>query len=227
MARTLDPEAHTLRHDAFVDAAQRLIQAKGYEQLSVQDVIDEIGASKGAFYHYFDSKETLLEAVIERMTDAALAVMTPIVDDPDLPGLRKLEVIFTTLAQWKGERKEFVVELLRVWMSDDNTVVREHFRRSITTRLTPLLTRIVRQGAAEGTFSTSSPDGAASVLVALLQGASDGATQLFLARQASAVSLDEVRSSFAAYAEAYERILGLPAGSWLMLDEPTLLLWFN
>ena len=227
MARTLDLEAHSLRRDAFIDVAQRLIQTKGYEQSSIQDVLDELGASKGAFYHYFDSKSVLLEAVIEQMTDAALAVMAPIVDDPDLPGLGKLQAIFTTLAQWKGERKQFVIELLRVWMSDDNTVVREHFRRSVTTRITPLLTTIVRQGAAEGTFSVSSPEGAASVLVALLQGASEGATQLFLARQANAVSLDDVRSSLASYAEAYERILGLPAGSWLMLDEATLHLWFQ
>ena len=57
------PTAHAVRRDEFVDAAQRLIQSPGYEQMSVQDVLDELGASKGAFYHYFDSKEALLEAV--------------------------------------------------------------------------------------------------------------------------------------------------------------------
>ena len=34
MARTLDPAAHALRRDAFVDSAQRLMQAKGYEEMS-------------------------------------------------------------------------------------------------------------------------------------------------------------------------------------------------
>ena len=69
MARTLNPAAHAVRRDAFVDAAQRLIQAKGYEEMSIQDVLDELGASRGAFYHYFDSKAALLEAVVERMVD--------------------------------------------------------------------------------------------------------------------------------------------------------------
>ena len=41
MARTLDPEAHSLRRDAFVDAAERLIQSKGYEQLSVLVIFDK------------------------------------------------------------------------------------------------------------------------------------------------------------------------------------------
>ncbi|HEY2887847.1 MAG TPA: helix-turn-helix domain-containing protein, partial [Candidatus Limnocylindrales bacterium] len=117
MARTLDPEAHSLKRDAFVDAAQRLIQSKGYEQLSLQDVIDAVGASKGAFYHYFGSKEDLLEAVIERMVDATIELMIPIVHDPELPAIQKLQLVFSAGAAWKGERKDFFVELLRVWMS--------------------------------------------------------------------------------------------------------------
>ena len=69
MARTLNPEVHAVRRDAFVDAAQRLIQARGYEQMSIQDVLDEVDASRGAFYHYFDSKAALLDAVVDRMIE--------------------------------------------------------------------------------------------------------------------------------------------------------------
>jgi AcrR family transcriptional regulator len=227
MARTLDLEAHSLRREAFTDAAQRLIQTKGYEQLSLQEVIDEVGASKGAFYHYFLSKETLLEAVIERMTDAALEVMTPIANDRELIAIAKLQLVFRTLAAWKGERKEFFVELIEVWLSADNSVVREHFRRRVTSRILPLLTTIVRQGAAEGSFTPTSPDGAAAVVVALMLGLNELATQLFLARQANTVTFDEVVTTLAAYTEAFERILGLPAGSWAMLDDSTLHTWYD
>ncbi|TMD86636.1 MAG: helix-turn-helix transcriptional regulator, partial [Chloroflexi bacterium] len=50
MARTLNAAVHTVRKEAFVDVAQRLMQTKGYQQMSVQDVLDELGASRGAFY---------------------------------------------------------------------------------------------------------------------------------------------------------------------------------
>lgn len=227
MARTLDPEAHSLRRDAYVDAAQRLIQSKGYEQLSLQDVTVEVGASKGAFYHYFDSREMLLEAVIERMTNAAWAVMAPIADDPALTAPRKFERLFSTLADFKGQRREFLIELLRVWMSDDNSVVREHFRRETVARITPLFVAVVGQGMTEGTFTPSSADGAASVLAALMLGANETATQLFLARHANIISFEDVVASLSAFREAFERILGLPAGSLTMLDEATLHLWFD
>ena len=48
MARTVDTEAHAIRREAFVEAAQRLIQTKGYDQMSIQDVLGELDASSSA-----------------------------------------------------------------------------------------------------------------------------------------------------------------------------------
>src|ERR1051326_1671464 len=78
MARTAKAAAQVVRREAFVDAALRLVQEKGYEQMSVQDVLDALDASKGAFYHYFDSKRSLLLAIVERMTDQAMATLAPL-----------------------------------------------------------------------------------------------------------------------------------------------------
>src|SRR3982074_3113929 len=109
MARTVNPTLHTIRRDAFLDVGQRLVQTKGYEAMSIQDVLDELEASKGAFYHYFDSKQALLQAVVERFADDAIATLGRVLDDPDLPALRKLEGIFAGIGRWKAERKEFVL----------------------------------------------------------------------------------------------------------------------
>ena len=103
MARTVNTAVHAVRREAFLDAAQGLIQAKGYEQMSIQDVLDELDASRGAFYHYFDSKAALLEAVIDRMAVAAMATVAPIVDDPKLPATEKLTRLFSGMARYKVE----------------------------------------------------------------------------------------------------------------------------
>lgn len=227
MARTLDPAAHALRRDEFVDAAQGLIQSRGYEQMSVQDVLDELGASKGAFYHYFDSKESLLGAVIERMTDGAVAMLTPMVADPGLTATEKLQGVFSGIAQFKNERRELLLAIIQTWISDDNAIVREKFRRVAVRRLAPLLTAVVRQGLAEGAFTAGPPEAVARVLMSMILGANEAATELFVARQANVVSFEVIERTLAAYADAFERILGARAGSLPITDEATLRLWFD
>ena len=227
MARTLNPTAHAVRREAFVDAAQRLIQTKGYEQMSVQDVLDQVDASRGAFYHYFDSKAALLEAVIEQQMDGALGSITPLLADQTASAPAKVQGLFGGITTWKNARRDFLLALLQTWLSDDNAIVREKFRRAVIGRMTPLLADVITQGVAEGVFATGSPVHTARVFLALVLGANEDASRLFVARQANTVSFDEIKSSLDAYGEGFERILGARPGSLGFVDEATLHLWFD
>lgn len=227
VARTLDPVVHALKRDAFIDTAQRLIQTHGYERMSIQDVLDDLGTSRGAFYHYFDSKTALLDGVIGRMVDGAMVALAPLVADPNRSAIEKFVGLFSGIASWKAERKELLMEIMRVWFSDDNAIVREKSRHGAVASLTPALTTIIQQGVAEGSFTVTSPDHAARVLVSLALGANEHAGDLFVARQAGRVPFEEVVGALAAYPEAYERILGAPPGSLRWFDDDSLHLWFG
>jgi AcrR family transcriptional regulator len=227
MARTLDREAHALRRDEFIDAAQRLIASKGYEQMSVQEMLDELGASKGAFYHYFDSKEALLSAVVERLTDAGVEATRPVAEDPTLTAVEKMDRLFSTVAAYKAARKDLLIALLDVWFSDANVMVRDRFRRGMVDRLTPLFAGIIRQGQTEGTFVEGDPTDVARVLVSFMQGVNEQASDLFLARQAGRITFDEAERALATTAGAFERILGLPGDTLTMLDRETLITWYG
>jgi AcrR family transcriptional regulator len=218
---------HTVRREAFLDVAQRLVQTKGYEEMSVQDVLDELEASKGAFYHYFDSKQALLEAVVERFADGALAALAPVLGDPHLLALRKLELVFAGIARWKAERKELVLAIMEVWNSDGNAIVREKLRRLTLSRMVPLLSRVVKQGIDEGVFRVDSPDETATVFVSLMLGFQQLAIDLFIARQTGTITFEVVQRSIASFTEAFERILGIPKGSITLTDESTLRFWFG
>src|SRR5437588_11756155 len=138
MPRTVNVEAHQVRRDAFLDVAQRLIQTKGYEQMSIQDVLDELDTSKGALYHYFDSKQALLDGVVDRFADAAMAAVAPILADPSLPALRKLERVFAGIARFKTGQVELVLAIMEVGNSDGNALVREEARRLTAGRPGPI-----------------------------------------------------------------------------------------
>jgi AcrR family transcriptional regulator len=225
--RTRDPEAHSVRRDSFVEAAHRLLQEQGYEQMSIQDVLDLTEASRGAFYHYFNSKQELLEAVVDRMVDAAFAEVAPVVDDPHLSAPAKLERFFSGIARYKSEHKELVLKLLQVWLSDDNAIVREKLRHMGMRRLPPLLAPIIRQGNEEGVFDATSPEATAAIVVTLLQGFQDAATEMYVARQANAIGYDAVERAVASETEALERVLGATPGSLNVIDPRIIREWFG
>jgi AcrR family transcriptional regulator len=210
-----------------VDVAQRLITTKGYDQMSIQDVLDALDASRGAFYHYFDSKGALLEAVLDRMVDEAMARIAPVMDDPALGAAEKLRLVFSGIAAYKADQRDLALAILEVWLSDHNAVVRERLRRRQATALAAILDPIVAQGVREGVFHVDASDHVGSVLVALQQGAGDVASRLYLDRRDGAATFDEVATTLDAYRVAFERILGAPPGSLTFVDEATLHLWFD
>jgi len=213
LPRTVNVEARAIRREAFVDVALRLIQTKGYEQMSVQDVLDELEASRGAFYHYFASKIALLEAAVDHIVAAALEAVSPIVTDPGLSAPEKLDRLLSGIAGWKAERRSSCSPCSR---SGTRTTTRSCATRcggAPSSASGPLLSAIIEQGRAEGRFSASSPDGAARAVVALLQGAQDMAGELFFARQAGEITFEVVETRMAGWprpsVECWGRQLGL------------------
>jgi AcrR family transcriptional regulator len=219
---------HEIRRDEILDAAQRLIYSKGYERMTIQDILDDLQIAKGTFYHYFGSKQALLEALIERILDQAEAFLIPITGDPALPAAEKLQRFFMTLIQWKtATQKDLLLALLRVWYADDNVLVRQKSNTMATRRLGPLLMAIVRQGIDEGSFTTAYPDQVGAVILSLVHDLQYNLAGLLLAFDPQRDDLHAITGTVAAYTDALERVLGAAPGSVHLIDVDTLREWFS
>ena len=128
MARSI--KAPDLRRTEILDAAEHLISTKGYEQMTIQDLLDHLQISKGGFYHYFDSKLALLEAILVRRKAELQQRFLLIVQDDQLSTLAKLQRFFDTLSLWKTAQKVLLLPLLQVLYGDDNAVFRQKLRTS-------------------------------------------------------------------------------------------------
>jgi AcrR family transcriptional regulator len=227
MARIVNEEAYTARRKAILDAAQRAIETKGYEQMAIADILDELHISSGAFYHYFDSKPALLFALIERAGDQAEQLVLPIFHDPKLGAVDKLQCFFATLEQEKRAHKGLVFAYLRVWYADENAIVRHKLYIARIKRLTPLLEKIIRQGIEEGVFTTHYPDQASRMIISLLEDLAFATVELLLSQERSPGDLPRLERIAVACADALERLLGAPAGclqhSWREELEPWLI----
>lgn len=65
MARNKYPEVTV---EKILKAAQKLFLEKGYDNTTIQDIVDELGGlTKGAIYHHFKSKEDIMDALGDKM----------------------------------------------------------------------------------------------------------------------------------------------------------------
>ena len=224
MSRTVNEAAHAERRNAFLDTAQRLIGTKGYEQMTIQDVLADLGASKGALYHYFDSKQSLLKGIVERYAEAVEVHLERCAADAELTALEKLQRFFTGIGPNAAEIR-LGLAALPSWYSDDNAGARHRIRVRLTDRIAPVLAQIVEQGVVEGAFTTAFGDRAGRIAIGLILDLDETTGRQMLASVPGPLDAASVERTVAAYTDALERLLGAPAGSLLLIDPAAWRAW--
>ena len=215
MARQVKPEEYATRRREILDAALRLMHDKGYERMTISDVLAELRMSKGALYHYFGSKQALLEGIVEAMSASASQSLRTVVDDPNLGAIDKLRAYIETSTAWKIENIDAVTTTMRLWRDENNALLRQKLSQEAMRTTTPLLEAILRQGCDEGVFDTDHPHEAAIILTGMGLHVADAIIDAIVADGASGVdtSGSHAQDVLSAYLQAFERILGAPAGS--------------
>jgi TetR/AcrR family transcriptional repressor of nem operon len=223
--RTVNEQEHASKRNEILDAARRLIYTKGYEQMTIRDLLDELQISKGAFYHYYDSKQALLEGLIEQMQEEGERMFRGIAEDASLPTLAKLQAFFDASGRWKTARKDYLLALVRGWYADENALVRQKIEASMLRHVMPYMTRVIATGHTEGVLATPFPEQASAMVFDLLLGLGERFARVILAPERDPDALPKMIRLVEAYNDALERVVGAPAGSLHLMDVPTIQTW--
>jgi AcrR family transcriptional regulator len=218
MARIVKEEEYDAKRNEILDVARGLIYTKGYELMTIQDILDGLRISRGAFYHYFDSKQALLEALIDRMGTEADQLLLPIVQDPDLFAIEKFRRYFESGARWKNTQKPLIMSLMRMWYTDENAIIRQKMTEVSLKHTARLLEPIIRQGIEEDVFTTRYPEQVAVIVAGIGLSLTDSIVALVLAPK-DENAMEKLTIILEAYADTLERILGAPPVS-LKIFEP-------
>ena len=147
MARNKYPEKTVERS---LDTAQRLFLEQGYEQTTIQDIIDNLGGlTKGAIYHHFKSKEEIIDAVSDRMFFANNP-FEAVRDRKDLNGLQKLREAIR-LNQSDRERTNLTVQSIPISKNPRLLMEMINSNRKI---LTPYYQELLEEGNRDGSIHT-------------------------------------------------------------------------
>lgn len=215
MPRHVKPEEYAARREEILAAALQLMHAKGYEAMTIEDLLQRLQMSKGALYHYFRSKRALLEGVVEHIGESAMPQLTKIVDDPDRGALEKLHAYFDASSTWKSEHVTSVTTLIKLWHDENNALLRQKMTQGSMRTTAPILEAIIRQGCEEGVFDTEFPHEAAGMLAAMELHLADAFIEAIAADGSTGTDISgpRTRRVIAAYLQAFERIIGAVPGS--------------
>ncbi|GAB2915704.1 TetR/AcrR family transcriptional regulator [Rhodococcus aerolatus] len=108
MKRTrLSPEA---RRAQLIDLGVQMLSSRTLDELSVEEIADRAGISRGLLFHYFASKQDYRVAVVQQVAQQMLELTAP---DPALDPLARLHASVASFVDYVSENRDAYVSLLR------------------------------------------------------------------------------------------------------------------
>lgn len=109
----LSPEE---RRAQLIDLGVRMLADRPLEQISVEDIADQAGVSRGLLFHYFASKHDFHVAIVRHSSAEMLARTAP---NLELPVIDMLRDVMAAYVDYVSENRDTYVSLLRGTASGD------------------------------------------------------------------------------------------------------------
>jgi AcrR family transcriptional regulator len=180
--------------------------------ISIQMIAKNAGIGKGSIYYYFESKEEIVNAVIERCYKKALCEYFGEIDNCS-SALEKIKHLFKCMIkdEFHDNQKNFIVSL----HLHENLMLHNKMKLVAIETVSPILADLLKQGNAEGSISTETPEESAEMIV--------GVITFLLDSSVFPIHSPKMPTMLKLFANVLETCLKTPKGSFDFLYKPDLL----
>lgn len=169
------------------------------------DIIKEVGIAKGTFYHYFKSKEEVLDAIVLRYVDIVRNNAEEILLIENINPVEKLMRAFMAMQVTNQIDKDLLDNMHRV----ENALLHQKALNQLVTTMTPILVKVIEEGIEEKVWSCKYPLEYMQIfLVASLTLTDEGIFEL---------DSDSQMSVMAAMISMLEKMLNVPEDCFMKL----------
>ena len=134
------------RKKELLKIAYDMFLTQGYENTSVDEIIEKAQIAKGTYYYYFKSKEQMLEEVIDMMIDSESEMAKQIIG-MDISAPQKIVGIIASIKPTEAEQP-----IKNALFQPENVLMHHKVRQKLINVLTPLLSEVIKEGVKEGIF---------------------------------------------------------------------------
>lgn len=194
------------RRTDIIQTARYLFQTKDYSKTSMQDVVESLGIAKGTVYHYFPSKEILLEAVIEDIIETIIQKLNAFIEKTEGSVLEKFKKLIK-MTNITEKNNDILSHLHR----PGNEILHTRLLAKTILKLAPFYEELIREGCKEGVFQTETPLECAEFLLSGIQFLTD--------RGIYAWSVKDLKRRVQAFPKLIEQQLNAPEKSFEFIKE--------
>ena len=188
------------RKNEILDVAERLFTVKGFDHTSTNDIINEVGIARGTLYYHFKSKEDILDAMIERMTDRLIKEAQTIAGKKEIQVLQRLTMTVMAL----NVDYDLGYEIMELMHKSQNALLHQKMQECLLAGVNPILTGLIEEGIEQGICNTAYPSETIEMVMLYSSTAFDT-----LANH----SPEERAKKIAAFIYNLERLLGMEPGT--------------
>ena len=207
------------RKKEIMDTARVLFYQNGYANTSVNFIIETIGISKGTFYHYFKSKEDLLDNIVDEFTKEIISKLELVVNDNSLDAISKLNEFYRQAGMYKAENIDIIKTIVNALYNDKNLLLRHKMNKRSTELTLPLMSKVFEQGKNEGVFDIEYPEATARIILFFGTSLGEYNAKLMMSLDENPDNIEEMKKHFNLYQTSIQRILGAPEGSIEIFDK--------
>ncbi len=205
MVRTV--KAPEERRAEIIEAARLLFLQKGYESTTMQNVMKALGIAKGTIYHYYNSKEELLDAVLEQMIETERQRIQTIFDAFAGGSINRMKMLIAAISS-ESHDQAFIDSLHK----PANAGMHIRLHAATVLMLAPFFAELCVLGTKEGEMTVTHPLETAEFILA----ATTFLTDLGIYPWTS----ERLARRIMAMPDLIERQLGAPPGSFAFLRSP-------
>lgn len=152
----------------ILDTARKVFVEKGYKNVTMKDVVEACGISRGGLYLYFDSTEQILLEILQMEAEETDDIFSENITEGDTAA----DILTLFLKEQKKELLQKNTLTVAVYeyffenrQADKNNMLRKQFDAGVR-----VLEKLIETGIASGEFYCENPKGAASNIMYVLEG---------------------------------------------------------